>query len=231
MPHLLGHAAPVYHGPRHRPPDRARLNPASRQSALAVRCTTNVRSVMLAWLAYAGDHDDLLAPRGDGEAWPGPHEGLIYYQRAPGDANIDLEHGALMDALGDSPAARAPLLACPLATGPEDPNVSYVFTADLRPDLGPRRLHQVVLPAVRLPLIEQERPDEDGNFDPDDADDLGCSRHSRRSADRSPADAPSSDAAPAATAGKGAAAWADGHAALLAPADLRRHPEWLRIFR
>jgi prepilin-type N-terminal cleavage/methylation domain-containing protein/prepilin-type processing-associated H-X9-DG protein len=190
----------------------------ARQSAKCLRCAANLRTVMLGWTMYASDSDDALAACGDGETWPGEHTNLVYYQAAPGAADIEFEHGVLMPYLDpDSAEARKPLVVCPLALAPPGPNVSFVFSADLRPELGLRRLTQVVNPSGRIPAVEQEQPDADGNFDPDDPDDTGCTRHFRYGPEDNPG-------------GRGNYGFADGHVATLSPDRIHAHPEWVHVF-
>lgn len=190
----------------------------ARHASECVRCAANLRSVMLAWTMYADDSGDALAACGDGETWPAGHTNLVYFQAAPGSADIEFEHGVIMPYLGDGgEAGRKPLLLCPLALSPPLPNVSYVFSTDLRPDLGVRRLSMIQFPCDRIPAIEQEEPDSDGNFDPDDPDDTGCVRHFRGPGQ--------------AGTGRGNYGFADGHAATLSPQSLRAHPEWVHVFR
>src|SRR5581483_9748447 len=136
-----------------------------------------------------------------------------------GSADIDLDHGSIMPYLSeDQNSVRQSMLLCPGAYAPPSPNVSYVFTADLLPESGPKRLTMIQRPSERIPLIEQETPDADGNFDPDDPDDTGCIRHFRSGSGTS-------------ARGFGNYAFADGHAATLPPQRLRDHPEWVHIFR
>jgi prepilin-type N-terminal cleavage/methylation domain-containing protein len=193
----------------------------ARQSAKCLRCASNARAVVMAWAMYADDSAEALAACGNGETWPAAHTNLVYYQAAEGSADIEFEHGVVMPYLGEeSEGGRRSLLRCPLAVSPSSPNVSYVFSADLRPDRGPptRRLAQIQRPCERIPMVEQEMPDADGNFDPDDSGDTGCVRHFRSGPDDRPR-------------GMGNDGFADGHAATLRPEALAAHPEWVHLFR
>lgn len=75
---------------------------------------------------------------------------------------------------------------------------------------------QVQRPCERIPMVEQEAPDEDGKFDPDQAADTGCIRHYQNRAD---------------TDGKGNDAFADGHVGTLSPEQVHDHPDRVHLFR
>ena len=191
----------------------------ARESARCVQCAANVRTIMQGWLMYANDNRGFLPACGDGQTWPGRDQNLVYYLITPDAADIEFEHGALMPYLSrDSVATRRSLMLCPAAQVPPSPNVSYVFGADLKPENGPKRITQIRHPSDRIPMVEQEQPDSDGNFDPDQTDDTGCVRHFRHGSGES-------------VTGKGNYGFSDTHVETLTPQELHLHPEWVHLFR
>lgn len=190
----------------------------ARQSAQCIHCANNVRTVMYSWMLYANDNHGSLPACGDGQTWPSVYPNLVYYLAQSGSADIEFQHGAIMPYLSRSDLiTRQRFMLCPAVDSPS-PNVSYVFTADLLPEKGPRRITQIRHASERIPLIEQEHPDEDGNFDPNDDDDTGCTRHFHRGIGTS-------------NVGKGNYGFADGHVQTLSPFELHNHPEWVHLFQ
>jgi prepilin-type processing-associated H-X9-DG protein len=175
---------------------------------------------MHAWILYANDYHGALPACGNGKTWPSAQTNLVYYlAAAAGNADIEFEHGVIMPYLSkNDPRTRQSLLLCPGAESPPLPNVSYVFSADLKPKKGPRKITQIRHSSERIPLVEQEQPDDDGNFDPDDDDDTGCVRHFRRGGGDT-------------LTGKGNYGFADGHVESLTPQQLHAHPEWVHLFQ
>ena len=172
-----------------------------RNSAKAVSCANNERSIYASMITFAADHDGYLPVPAqcstvDMPNTNGPNVAWAMDINHPEGGSVDFNVGTLWSYMSPSVAGRQLTVKCPADTSATstyggvlnpDRNFSYSFNANITHPSGQvsMKLTRVVKPALKILIYEENAPNDEWNVSGNgtNGDDLPSGRHGTTSTD------------------------------------------------